>query len=93
MITLTLCIVSNFWHAGIYAALGLLDNDDDELPDYDVTSVESNYDSCDEDQLSQGECISDSTVVDVSSNKHHTVKKSPLTVEKIFTPMEDEYSN
>ena len=86
-------IVSGFRHAGIYAALGLLDNDDDELPDYDDTSAESDYDSCDEDQLSQGECTSDSTVIDVSSDEHHTVKKAPLTVEEIFTPTEDEYSD
>ena len=84
-------VVSGFRHAGIYAALGLLDNDDDELPDYDDTSAESDYNSCDEDQLSQGECTSDSIVIDVSSNEHHTVKKAPLTVEEIFTPTEDEY--
>ena len=86
-------IVSGFWHAGIYAALGLLDNDDDKLPDYDETSAESDYDSCDEDQLSQGECTSDSTVIDVSFNEDHTVKKAPLTVEEIFTPTEDKYSD
>ena len=46
-------IVSGFRHAGIYAALGLLDNDaDDELPDYNDTSAESDWESCDEDQLS-----------------------------------------
>ena len=48
-------VVSSFRHAGIYAALGLLDEDDDDLPDCDDTSPESDFDSCDEDQLSQDE--------------------------------------
>ena len=80
-------IVSGFRHAGIYAALEILDNDVDELPDYDNTSAESDCDLYDENQLSQNECTSDSTA------KHHLVKKVPVRVEDIFTPTEDEYSD
>ena len=69
-------IASGFWHAGIYAALGLLDKDEDDLPDYDDTSPESEFDSYDEDQLSQGEGTydSDSIATDELSDEHYMVK-------------------
>ena len=88
-------IVSGSRHAGIYATLGLLDKDDDDLPDCDDTSPESEFDSCDEDQLSQGEGTydCDSIATDELSDEHHMVKKVPLTVEEIFTSTDDEYSD
>ena len=88
-------IVSGSRHAGIYAALGLLDKDDDDLPDCDDTSPESKFDSCEEDQLSQGEGTHDcdSIATDELSDEHHMVKKVPLTVEEIFTSTDDEYGD
>ena len=57
-------IVNGFQHAGIFTALGLLD-DDTKLPDYGEMSTDSDYELSDFDHhQSQGECgsnlISDS---------------------------------
>ena len=88
-------IVDGFRHAGIYAALGLLDKDDDDFPDCDDSNPESEFDSCDEDQLSQGEGTYDFDLIaeDELSDEHHMVKKVPLTVDEIFTSTDDEYGD
>ena len=82
-------IVNGFRHAGVYSALGLLD--EDELPDYSEISVESDYD--DESDVQDDDDSSSSDEIDVvddndssSSDSEADERSSPhFLVEDIFT--------
>ena len=64
---------NGFRHAGIYSALGLLD--EDELPDYNEISVESDYDD-------ESDVVADND----SSSSEADERSSPhFLVEDIFT--------
>ena len=91
-LTIPHIVACGFWHAEMCTVLGLLDKDNDALPDYDDKSPESEFDSCDENQLSQGEGTynCDSIATDELSNEHHMIL---LIVEEIFTSTDDEYGD
>ena len=82
-------VVHGFRHAGIFTALGLLD--DTELTDYGEMSANSDYELSD-DQQSQGECSSNliSDLEEDSSHEDQLVHtKLCLSVADVFTCTED----
>ena len=87
-------IVNGFRHAGIFYALGLLD-DDTELPDYSEMSVDSEYELSD-DQQSQGECdsnLSSDSEGDSSHKDQPVCTKECLSVADVFTCTKDSDSD
>ena len=87
-------IVNGFRHAGIFTALGLLD-DDTELPDYGEMSADSDYELSD-DQQSQREYDSN-LITDSEGDSSHedqpVCTKACLSVADVFTCNEDSDSD
>ena len=86
-------IVNGFRHAGIFTALGLLNDDDDtDLSHYSEMSAESDYELSD-DQQSPGDCEISDSEEDTSHGSQAISTTACLSVADVFTCSEDSKSD